>query len=186
MNGSPAAALAQAPVTPMAAESSHALIGPRAVTKTCSASPHYGETPALVCDPPSPYTPARLRPSELCSPARGQLSPAAAEMFARSVRGWSVSPASANVIGSMGDSPRKRAGPPLLKMPSPSMYAAEQLLHSPSVSDEVRYLYISMQEMKTLPLNRSSLGQLMQRFRERYRCKNKRRPLHDKEVQLLA
>ena len=110
------------------------------------------------------------------SPARGQMSPAAAEMLARSARG-SPAPSSADVHGISIGTPVKRQEPQAVAAHSfPLVDTGEQLLQSLSVSADVREFYMSVQREQMLPPSRSPLGDRMKTLRKRFLRQVFRRP----------
>ena len=100
------------------------------------------------------------------SPARGQMSPAAAEMLARSARG-SPAASSVDVRGISLDSPVKRQESQAAGARSASCIdTSDQLLQSLSVAADVREFYMAVQREQALPNTKTSLGERMKTLRE--------------------
>ena len=100
------------------------------------------------------------------SPARGQMSPAAAEMLARSARG-SPAPSSADVHGiSIGTPVKRQESQAVVAHSFPIVDTGEQLLQSLPLSADVREFYMAVQRDQILPPIRSSLGERMKTEKE--------------------
>ena len=90
------------------------------------------------------------------------MSPAAAEMLARSARG-SPAPSSAGAHGISIGTPVKGQEPQAAaeQCPIPLVDTSDQLLHSLSVSADVREFYLAVQRDQMLPHTESPLGERM-------------------------
>ena len=114
------------------------------------------------------------------------MSPAAAEMLARSARG-SPAPSSADVHGiSIGTPVKRQESQAAAAHSFPIVDTGEQLLQSLSVSADVREFYMAVQREQMLPHTQTPLGERMKTLRKRFSRQVNRRPLHVDEVRLLA